>query len=29
MDAVVDFVNKIGDIGGIIGLGWAPLLVLF
>lgn len=23
MDAVVDFVNKIGDIGGIIDLGWA------
>lgn len=23
MDAVVDFINKIGNIGGIIGIGWA------
>ena len=25
MDAVVDFINKIGNIGGIIGIGWAAL----
>lgn len=23
MDAVVDFINKLGNIGGIIGIGWA------
>lgn len=23
MDAVVDFVNKLGNMGGLIGIGWA------
>lgn len=23
MDAVVDFINKLGNMGGIIGIGWA------
>lgn len=23
MDAVVDFINKLGDMGGLIGIGWA------
>ena len=23
MDAVVDFINKIGNMGGIIVIGWA------
>ena len=23
MDAVVDFINKLGNFGGIIGIGWA------
>ena len=23
MDAVVDFINKLGNMGGLIGIGWA------
>ncbi|WP_449450655.1 hypothetical protein [Streptococcus suis] len=23
MNQIVDFINKFGDIGGVIGLGWA------